>query len=109
MRVAVIGCTGPIGTYLVPRLVEAGHQLVSISRSLREPYTVHPAWSVVELMTVDRVAEERPIFRLNYPQVAGGCSYRPHLLYARKRSPPCRSVAGRSACSVSLIKHIRSS
>ena len=38
MRVAVIGGTGHIGTYLVPRLVEAGHQVVSISRSLREPY-----------------------------------------------------------------------
>src|SRR4051812_13433509 len=59
MRVAVIGGTGHIGTYLVPQLVEAGHQVLSISRSLREPYTLHPAWSYVERVTVDRVAEEQ--------------------------------------------------
>lgn len=59
MRVAVIGGTGHIGTYLVPQLVEAGHHVVSISRSLREPYTPHPAWNFVERVTVDRIAEEQ--------------------------------------------------
>ncbi|MBW8788837.1 MAG: NAD(P)-dependent oxidoreductase, partial [Rhizobium leguminosarum] len=32
MRVLVIGATGHVGTYLVPRLVEAGHDVVTISR-----------------------------------------------------------------------------
>ncbi|MCA9890882.1 MAG: NAD-dependent epimerase/dehydratase family protein, partial [Anaerolineae bacterium] len=32
MKVVVIGGTGHVGTYLVPRLVEAGHEVVCISR-----------------------------------------------------------------------------
>lgn len=59
MRVAVIGGTGHIGTYLTPRLVEAGHEVLSVSRSLREPYTPHPAWHAVRRVTIDRVAEEQ--------------------------------------------------
>ncbi len=38
MRVVVIGGSGHIGTYLVPRLVVAGHEVISISRGEREPY-----------------------------------------------------------------------
>ena len=34
-RVVVIGATGHIGTYLVPRLVRAGHEVVAISRGER--------------------------------------------------------------------------
>ena len=37
-RVAVIGATGHVGTYLVPRLVRAGHEVVALSRGEREPY-----------------------------------------------------------------------
>jgi nucleoside-diphosphate-sugar epimerase len=58
MRVVVIGGSGHVGTFLVPRLVEAGHGVVSISRGLREPYQVHPAWQSVEQVTLDREAEE---------------------------------------------------
>jgi nucleoside-diphosphate-sugar epimerase len=58
MRVAVIGGTGHIGTYLVPRLVEAGHTVVCVSRKQREPYTQHPAWEQVEHAGIDRGAEE---------------------------------------------------
>ncbi|HIQ05374.1 MAG TPA: NAD(P)-dependent oxidoreductase [Anaerolineae bacterium] len=32
MRVVIIGGTGHVGTYLVPRLVEAGHEVISLSR-----------------------------------------------------------------------------
>ncbi|MFD2357599.1 NAD-dependent epimerase/dehydratase family protein [Nonomuraea ferruginea] len=39
MRVVVIGASGHIGTYLVPRLVEAGHDVVAVSRGTRRPYT----------------------------------------------------------------------
>jgi nucleoside-diphosphate-sugar epimerase len=46
------------GTFLVPRLVEAGHEVVSISRGLREPYQAHHAWRSVERLTLDREAEE---------------------------------------------------
>ena len=58
MRVVVIGGTGHVGTYLVPRLVDGGHQVVVLSRSQREPYQPHAAWRSVERITVDRAAEE---------------------------------------------------
>ncbi len=58
-RVVVIGASGHVGTYLVPRLVEAGHEVVAISRGNREPYHDHAAWRAVRRMTVDRAACER--------------------------------------------------
>lgn len=58
MRVAVIGGSGHVGTFLVPRLVEAGHEVVSVSRGRRDPYQAHPAWRSVEQVTLDREAEE---------------------------------------------------
>jgi nucleoside-diphosphate-sugar epimerase len=54
----VLGGTGHIGTCLVPRLVEAGHDVVVVSRGKREPYRPHGAWSRVETIVVDREAEE---------------------------------------------------
>jgi nucleoside-diphosphate-sugar epimerase len=57
-KVIVIGGSGHVGTYLVPRLVEAGHRVVNVSRGNREPYTPHAAWSEVEAVTLDRAAEE---------------------------------------------------
>jgi uncharacterized protein YbjT (DUF2867 family) len=35
-RVVVIGATGHIGTYLVPRLVRAGHDVIALSRGTRD-------------------------------------------------------------------------
>ncbi len=61
-RVVVIGATGHVGTYLVPRLVRAGHDVVAISRGEREPYTPAPEWGAVERVRADREApgfEER--------------------------------------------------
>ena len=58
MRIVVIGGSGHVGTYLVPRLLEAGHEVVSISRGQREPYQVHPAWHCVEQVALDREVEE---------------------------------------------------
>jgi nucleoside-diphosphate-sugar epimerase len=57
-RVAVIGATGHVGTYLVPRLVRAGHEVVAASRGEREPYTPAPEWRVVERVSLDREAED---------------------------------------------------
>ena len=59
MRVVVIGGTGHIGTYLVPRLVEAGHEVVSVSRQSRSPYRPHAAWQSVRQVTLDRTEAER--------------------------------------------------
>ena len=58
MRVVIIGGSGHVGTYLVPRLVAAGHQVVAVSRNRREPYQPHPAWASVERHTIDRAAAE---------------------------------------------------
>jgi len=58
-RVVVIGATGHVGTYLVPRLVRAGHEVLAISRSEREPYHPAPEWRAVERILIDRDAEER--------------------------------------------------
>lgn len=57
-KVVIIGGSGHVGTYLVPRLVEAGHDVVNVSRGQRDPYTPHAAWSAVQQVTLDRAAAE---------------------------------------------------
>jgi nucleoside-diphosphate-sugar epimerase len=57
-RVVVIGATGHVGTYLVPRLVRAGWEVVAISRGEREPYAPAPEWDAVERVRADREAED---------------------------------------------------
>jgi nucleoside-diphosphate-sugar epimerase len=58
MRTVVIGGTGHVGTYLVPRLVELGHEVVCISRRKREPYQPHGAWRSVQQVVMDRTAAD---------------------------------------------------
>jgi nucleoside-diphosphate-sugar epimerase len=58
MRIIVIGATGHIGTFLVPRLVTAGHEVIAASRGTREPYRPHRAWAEVERIKIDRSAED---------------------------------------------------
>ena len=58
MRAVVIGGTGHVGTYLVPRLVEVGHEVIVVSRGQREPYTPHGAWTSVQSVIIDRAQEE---------------------------------------------------
>ena len=58
MDITVIGGTGHIGTFLVPRLVNAGHQVTVLSRGEGQPYRDDPAWNVVQRVTVDRAAED---------------------------------------------------
>jgi len=58
VRVVVVGATGHIGTFLVPRLVAAGHEVVAVSRGTREPYRADPAWSRVQRVVADREAED---------------------------------------------------
>lgn len=56
MRIVVIGATGHVGGYLVPRLVRAGHEVVAVSRGAREPYRADEAWASVERVVLDREA-----------------------------------------------------
>jgi NAD(P)-dependent dehydrogenase (short-subunit alcohol dehydrogenase family) len=58
VRVAIIGGTGHIGSFLTPRLVEAGHAVICISRGLKDPYRQHAAWGLIERVEMDRAVEE---------------------------------------------------
>jgi nucleoside-diphosphate-sugar epimerase len=59
MRVVIIGGSGHIGTYLVPRLVEAGHEVINVSRGQRRAYQPHVAWESVQHVVAERAAEEK--------------------------------------------------
>jgi nucleoside-diphosphate-sugar epimerase len=58
MRVTVIGGTGHVGGYLVPRLVAAGHEVTVVTRGKSAPYREHGAWRRVETVVADRDAED---------------------------------------------------
>jgi nucleoside-diphosphate-sugar epimerase len=58
VRVAIIGGTGHIGSFLTPRLFDAGHTVLCISRGIKEPYQQHRAWRLIERVEIDREQEE---------------------------------------------------
>jgi nucleoside-diphosphate-sugar epimerase len=58
MRIVVIGGSGHVGSFLIPRLVRAGHEVVNLTRGARDPYVDDEAWSEVEHVQVDRTAED---------------------------------------------------
>ena len=59
MRTVIIGATGHIGSWLVPRLVRDGHEVIAVSRGERRPYHDAREWQSVEHVTLDRAAAER--------------------------------------------------
>jgi nucleoside-diphosphate-sugar epimerase len=59
MRIIVIGGTGHIGTYLVPRLVQGGHEVICVSRGERGPYREEGIWRHVRRVRMDREKEEK--------------------------------------------------
>jgi len=59
MRVVVIGATGHVGSYVVPRLVNEGHDVAAISRGGSTPYTTGTAWDEVDTVVVDREKSEK--------------------------------------------------
>jgi nucleoside-diphosphate-sugar epimerase len=58
MRIVVIGGSGHIGTFLIPRLVRAGHEVVNISRGSRSAYAAADEWAAVRAVTADREQED---------------------------------------------------
>jgi nucleoside-diphosphate-sugar epimerase len=58
MKIIVIGGSGHIGTFLIPRLVKAGHTVTNISRSLHSAYQQHAAWSEIIQVSLDRHESE---------------------------------------------------
>lgn len=59
MRIIVIGGSGHIGTYLIPMLVELGHDVINVTRGQRRPYVPHAAWTYVQNIEADREAEDQ--------------------------------------------------
>lgn len=58
MRIVILGATGHVGSYLVPRLLHAGHDVVAASRGTREPYHPDPAWNACARVVLDREATD---------------------------------------------------
>ena len=58
MRIVVIGGSGHIGTFLIPRLVRAGHEVISITRGTSRAYVDAPEWSQVQQVVADREQED---------------------------------------------------
>jgi nucleoside-diphosphate-sugar epimerase len=58
MKIVVIGGSGHIGTFLVPRLVRAGHEIVSMTRSGRTRYATAPEWEQVTHVAIDREQQD---------------------------------------------------
>ncbi len=54
MRIAVIGGSGHIGTFLIPRLVRAGHEVINVSRSGGTGYSDSSEWVQVRQVIADR-------------------------------------------------------
>jgi nucleoside-diphosphate-sugar epimerase len=57
-RIVAIGGSGHVGSYLLPSLVERGHEVLNVSRGTASPYREHTAWEAIEHVAVDRTAEE---------------------------------------------------
>src|SRR5262245_29895052 len=58
MRVVIIGGSGHVGTYLVPRVVAAGHEVIAVSRGQRQSYQPHGAWRSVTQVGLERESTE---------------------------------------------------
>ena len=58
MKTVVIGGTGHIGSYLIPRLVAKGHDVTVVSRGESSPYFDHPSWEQVQRIALDRKEAE---------------------------------------------------
>lgn len=72
MKIVIIGGTGHIGTYLVPRLVMAGHEVICVSRQKSDPYNKNPFWKLVKHVTIDRgEAEKNGSFGLQIKKLKG--------------------------------------
>ena len=60
MRIVIVGGTGHIGTYLVPRLVLAGHEVSIVARNSQPQYVkTDRIWDSVQWIAADRRAEEK--------------------------------------------------
>ncbi|WP_159707942.1 NAD(P)-dependent oxidoreductase [Arthrobacter sp. 18067] len=59
MRIVVIGGSGHIGSFLIPRLIRGGHEVINISRGTSSPYVDASEWQQVRQVVADRQQEDR--------------------------------------------------
>ncbi|MEB3103559.1 NAD-dependent epimerase/dehydratase family protein [Ferviditalea candida] len=59
MRTVIIGGSGHVGTYLVPELVRAGHEVINVARGSSRPYLNDRTWDEVQSIIADRNSEEK--------------------------------------------------
>jgi len=59
MKIVVIGGSGHIGTYLIPRLLMKGYEVINVSRGSRQPYSANGLWNSVTQVSIDREGEEK--------------------------------------------------
>lgn len=58
MKIIVLGGYGHIGSYLVPKLVKLGHEVIAVSRGKHDSYTKNDsAWERVEHLSLDRAKD----------------------------------------------------
>lgn len=57
MKIVVIGGSGHIGTYLIPKLVKAGYETVNVTRGQSKPYVSDRLWNEVENVILDRTTD----------------------------------------------------
>lgn len=94
MRAIIIGGSGHVGTYLVPRLVEAGYDVINVSRQERAPYQPHGAWKSVQQVQLDRTELlNKKATLANKLRIKTRCRDRHDLFYTGKRAPFSRSAA----------------
>ena len=58
MRIVVVGGSGHIGSFLIPRLVRAGHEVINVSRGSRRAYVAADEWQQVRSIAADREQED---------------------------------------------------
>jgi nucleoside-diphosphate-sugar epimerase len=58
MKVVVIGGSGHIGSFLIPRLVRAGHEVTNITRGTSTAYVGGGEWDQVHHVVADRQKED---------------------------------------------------
>ncbi|MBD3422418.1 MAG: NAD-dependent epimerase/dehydratase family protein [Chitinivibrionales bacterium] len=59
MKAVVIGGTGRVGTYLIPRLVNAGFETVVVGRGTSKPRKSNVVWEWVKQQSINRQEAER--------------------------------------------------
>ena len=59
MNIAIIGGTGHIGTFLIPRLLKQGHEVIVVSRKGRPRYGSDDRWASAKFISLDREVLEQ--------------------------------------------------